>query len=153
MHEGLRARVDAVARDGVRASVNYATEKATVTRTSAVSTEQILAAVTAIGYTATLPEPPAAPGVGTDPDGDPDSQDASVRTLRNRFTDTWTGREGQLSDAPEASTALEEARSRGDYDVDHVYAGQSVGLVREVRPAGEVVSALTADAERLLTRW
>jgi nitronate monooxygenase len=33
------------------------------------------------------------------------------------------------------------------------YAGQSVGLVREVRPAAEVVGELADGAERLLRRW
>jgi nitronate monooxygenase len=75
------------------------------------------------------------------------------RALRNRFTDTWTGRESELADAPEASAELDEARGRQDYDVDHVYAGQSVALVQRIRPAAEVVAQLAAEAETLLTRW
>lgn len=75
------------------------------------------------------------------------------RALRNRFTDTWTGREAELGDAPEATDELQEARANSDYDVDHVYAGQSVGLVREARPAAELVTALAEQAEELLRRW
>ena len=74
------------------------------------------------------------------------------RALRNRFTDTWTGREDQLADATEAQAELATARITRDYDVDHVYAGQSVGSVRRVRPAAEVVADL-ARAEDLLSRW
>jgi copper chaperone CopZ len=44
--------------DGVQATVNYATEKASVTHTGAVTVEQILAAVERAGYTAALPAPP-----------------------------------------------------------------------------------------------
>ena len=43
--------------DGVTATVNYATEKASVTHTGAVTVEQILAAVERAGYTAALPVP------------------------------------------------------------------------------------------------
>ena len=42
--------------DGVTASVNYATERARVQHGSGVTTEDLLAAVTAAGYTAALPE-------------------------------------------------------------------------------------------------
>jgi Cu+-exporting ATPase len=45
--------------DGVAATVNYATEKASVTHTGAVTVEQILAAVERAGYTAALPAPPS----------------------------------------------------------------------------------------------
>jgi Cu+-exporting ATPase len=47
--------------DGVSATVNYATEKASVTHTDAVTVEEILAAVERAGYTAALPTPEAPP--------------------------------------------------------------------------------------------
>ena len=43
--------------DGVAASVNYATEKASVSAGPTVSTETLIQTVTAAGYTATLPAP------------------------------------------------------------------------------------------------
>ena len=43
---------------GVSASVNYATEKASVTYPPGVSVEDVVAEVVKAGYTATLPEPP-----------------------------------------------------------------------------------------------
>ncbi|CAN5702300.1 heavy metal translocating P-type ATPase [soil metagenome] len=46
--------------DGVTASVNYATEKATVQHGGAVATDDLVAAVTAAGYTATVPASPQA---------------------------------------------------------------------------------------------
>ena len=45
--------------DGVRATVNYATEKARVRYPESVSTGDLVAAVQKAGYTARLPEPPA----------------------------------------------------------------------------------------------
>ncbi|RJO77082.1 copper-translocating P-type ATPase [Nocardia panacis] len=46
--------------DGVTASVNYATEKARVDYTGAISPEDLIAAVEQVGYTAALPAPPVA---------------------------------------------------------------------------------------------
>ncbi|MBV2154868.1 cation-translocating P-type ATPase [Kitasatospora sp. SUK 42] len=48
--------------DGVSASVNYATEKAKVTFEGEVEVADLIATVEATGYTAALPEPPAAEG-------------------------------------------------------------------------------------------
>src|SRR4051794_25920709 len=79
------------------------------------------------------------------------------RALRNRFTDTWTGREAELvdttdPDAAQARTALTEARAAGDFDVTHVYAGQAAGLVGSTRSAVDVVADF-ALAEHLLRVW
>ena len=46
--------------DGVSATVNFATEKAKVTFADTVAPDDIVAAVEATGYTATLPHPPEA---------------------------------------------------------------------------------------------
>ena len=43
--------------DGVEASVNYATEQATVTISNDTSVDDLVAQVEAIGYTATVPGP------------------------------------------------------------------------------------------------
>jgi Cu+-exporting ATPase len=71
--------------DGVQASVNYATEQATVVIPDTVSTEEIVAAVQAVGYTATLPQPPTTSesGSATGDEADPDAP--AVRDLRNRL--------------------------------------------------------------------
>ena len=45
--------------EGVTATVNYATEKAKVTYADGVSTDDLVAAVEAAGYGASLPRPPA----------------------------------------------------------------------------------------------
>ena len=72
------------------------------------------------------------------------------RALRNRFTDTWHGREAALAADTAAGRQLAEARKAGDYETAYVYAGQAVGLVRRSRPAAEVVRSLGEDAECLL---
>jgi Cu+-exporting ATPase len=50
--------------DGVTATVNYATEKATVSWTGDVTPQDLVGTVEAAGYTATLPPPRPAPGAG-----------------------------------------------------------------------------------------
>ncbi|MFP5021653.1 heavy metal translocating P-type ATPase [Pseudonocardia phyllosphaerae] len=60
--------------DGVSATVNYATEKATVSTPSGLGLDRLVETVEAAGYTAT----PAGTGEDTDPD-------AEVRSLRDRL--------------------------------------------------------------------
>src|SRR6476469_8951761 len=63
--------------DGVEADVNYATERATVTVNGATTTDDLIAEVEAIGYSATLPAP----------DGrlEAEEDDEEVRSLRRRL--------------------------------------------------------------------
>lgn len=72
------------------------------------------------------------------------------RALRNRFTDRWHGREADLAVEATARNELEAARKAADYDVTYIYAGQAVGLVREPRPAAEVIRDLGEGAAALL---
>jgi nitronate monooxygenase len=70
------------------------------------------------------------------------------RALVNEATARWHGREDELtSNLSEVQPAFEEARRRDDYATAYIYAGQSVGLVREVLPAGELVASMMAEAE------
>ncbi len=70
--------------DGVAATVNYATEKATVDfDPSLVGPDQMVAAVAAAGYKARLPRPSTKVGGG---EAEPDSEHAAVRALRVRLT-------------------------------------------------------------------
>ncbi|WP_192904030.1 heavy metal translocating P-type ATPase [Nocardioides albidus] len=65
--------------EGVSATVNYATEKAKVTYADGVSTDDLVAAVEAAGYGASLPRPAAAEGEEPVTEADP------VATLRQRL--------------------------------------------------------------------
>ena len=67
--------------DGVDASVNYATEQATVTIGDNITIGDIVAQVEAIGYTAKVPAPPR-PATAED---DADDRDPELTALRNRF--------------------------------------------------------------------
>jgi Cu+-exporting ATPase len=66
---------------GVEASVNYATEQATVTLPDTLTVDDVVAEVEAIGYTATFPEPtePVSGAVESD------DADAELVAMRNRL--------------------------------------------------------------------
>src|SRR3954462_555373 len=64
--------------DGVSATVNYATEKASVGFTDPVTVDDVIAAVERAGYTATLPAP--RPGEPGHDDAVPDPALAALRT-------------------------------------------------------------------------
>ncbi|MEU7960891.1 heavy metal translocating P-type ATPase [Micromonospora humida] len=64
--------------DGVEASVNYATEKATVRYADGVTPDDLIATVEKTGYTAVVPPPPAP--AGTEPAGTPVDELDALRT-------------------------------------------------------------------------
>jgi nitronate monooxygenase len=72
-----------------------------------------------------------------------------ARGLRNRFFDTWVGREDELADDDAAGRQLQTARTEGDYDTAFLYAGQGIGLLQAERSAAEVLADLGAAAEFL----
>jgi nitronate monooxygenase len=75
------------------------------------------------------------------------------RVLRNEFSDRWSGWEDQLVADTSAQDSLARAIAVGDGHIAHVDAGQGVGLLREVRPAAEVVARLCTGAADLLSSW
>ena len=74
-----------------------------------------------------------------------------IRGLANTFTERWHGNETALAEAGAAERArYGEATGRGDFDTAGVIAGEAVGLIGEVLPAGEIVERLVAEAESRL---
>jgi len=74
--------------DGVTASVNYATEKASVTTTVPIDPAELIAVVEKSGYRATLPEPPAPSDSSDKPVSGQDSdaaEAAELATLRHKL--------------------------------------------------------------------
>lgn len=62
------------------------------------------------------------------------------RALRTAFLEQWTGREDEL---------LKNQTARAQFDPkEKIYAGQSVGLLHEVRPAGRIVREIVASMPR-----
>lgn len=73
------------------------------------------------------------------------------RLMRNRFIETWHGREGELRGlAAEEREKVEAADRTGDHDVSNVTVGEAIGLVRDLPPAGALVERLAAETEAQL---
>ena len=72
--------------------------------------------------------------------------------MRNVFIDKWHGREAELAEIQEAELArVEGAYEVGDYDAANVTVGESIGLVREIPRAGELVRRISAEATACLS--
>jgi NAD(P)H-dependent flavin oxidoreductase YrpB (nitropropane dioxygenase family) len=77
-----------------------------------------------------------------------------ARALRNRLLARWTGREAELPAArDEALAALRRAEAAGDPDELILLAGMGAGRIRDLRPAGEIVQAVVAEAAAILRDW
>ena len=76
---------------------------------------------------------------------------AYARIERNRFYETWAGREGELRYRhAEAAASAWRALEAGDIEDAPLYAGQTAGLIDAVEPAGVIVERIVTDAtERL----
>jgi enoyl-[acyl-carrier protein] reductase II len=79
------------------------------------------------------------------------------RLIRNTFTRSWEGREAEILPFPiqgerVGHPAALVAREQGDVENGNAPCGQTAGLIREVRPAGEVVASLVEEAEAVLAR-
>jgi nitronate monooxygenase len=62
------------------------------------------------------------------------------RALRNKFTDTWHGREAELKQHSQVEVkAYNAAVERQDFDTALIFAGEAVDLVDSVLPAAEIV--------------
>ena len=96
---------------------------------------------------------------------------APHRTLRTAFVEQWIGKEarGQESrpDEPEVGRTVIAGRAMpvlrfmgfppnrdatGDIDSMDLLAGQGVGLVRQIKPAGQIVHELVEEARQIISR-
>jgi NAD(P)H-dependent flavin oxidoreductase YrpB (nitropropane dioxygenase family) len=76
---------------------------------------------------------------------------AMARAQRNAFIERWAGREWALRQCSrEVGKAALEARLAGDADNAPLLFGQDAGLIDSVRPAGEIVQSMAAEAEAII---
>ena len=76
---------------------------------------------------------------------------AYARTLRNRFVETWLGREGELRRRrAEVIAAARAAYAAGDAENASLLIGQTAGLIDTIEPAAELVRRISSDAEAIL---
>jgi enoyl-[acyl-carrier protein] reductase II len=84
------------------------------------------------------------------------------RLIRNKFTDSWVGREAEIKPFPIQSVEYgfplaEKARYEGKIEEGGMACGQSAGLIRSIKSAGQIVRDVMEEAhaayeERLLGR-
>ncbi len=73
------------------------------------------------------------------------------RVVRNDYTDAWHGRDDELpARRAELHAQLVQAAKAGDGRIAPTRAGNAAGLIHAVEPAGDIVRAIIAEAERLL---
>jgi enoyl-[acyl-carrier protein] reductase II len=80
----------------------------------------------------------------------------AVRSIRNPFTRQYAQKEYDLSISAEELEelgvgALRKAAVEGDLQNGCFLAGQACAMVHEIRPAGDIIRDMFAEAERLLT--
>lgn len=81
----------------------------------------------------------------------------TCRLIRNGYTAAWEGREDEILPFPlqgrkYGHPASELGRHKGDVENGVLPAGQSSGLIYEVKPAGDVVRNIVAEAESVLEK-
>jgi NAD(P)H-dependent flavin oxidoreductase YrpB (nitropropane dioxygenase family) len=78
---------------------------------------------------------------------------AMIRSRRNRFIERWAGREWALRrDQAAAAEGLAAARKSGDIEEGSLAMGQDAGLIRDIPPAGDVVTRIAEEAEEILRK-
>ncbi len=99
----------------------------------------------------------------------PEWPDQPMRVIRNRVVSEWAGRDNKTPQAPvpqqfigrtliggqeywmpKFSAILPTPETAGDFEEMCLAAGESVGLVKEVKPAGEIVKEMMEDARRII---
>jgi NAD(P)H-dependent flavin oxidoreductase YrpB (nitropropane dioxygenase family) len=76
---------------------------------------------------------------------------AMSRVRRNRFVERWAGREWQLRQLRnEIGPRVAAARQRDDVEEYTLGTGQTAGLIREIKPAGQIVRDVVEQAESIM---
>lgn len=77
-----------------------------------------------------------------------------LRTMRNEWTDEWSHRGDEIADFPGqyavAGIRVETGYQDGDVQLGMMPAGQAIETIHDIRPAGDVVRSIVADAEAVL---
>jgi enoyl-[acyl-carrier protein] reductase II len=79
------------------------------------------------------------------------------RLIRNQFTDSWIGRENEILPFPLQSMRVgfalaEKARYEGKIEEGGLACGQTAGMITSIKPAGEIVRDVMAEAEEAIRR-
>jgi enoyl-[acyl-carrier protein] reductase II len=77
------------------------------------------------------------------------------RLIRNKFTDSWVGREAEIQPFPIQSMKIgfplaEKARYEGKIEEGGMACGQSAGLIDSVKPAAQIVREVMDEARAVV---
>lgn len=77
------------------------------------------------------------------------------RLIRNKFTDSWVGREAEIQPFPIQSMKIgfplaEKARYEGKIEEGGMACGQSAGLIDSIKPAAQIVREVMDEARAVL---
>ena len=77
-----------------------------------------------------------------------------LRTLQNEWTREWAQRVDEIEPFPAqyavAGVRVESGYQDGDVEQGMMPAGQAVEGIHDIRPAGDIVRAIVAEAEQIL---
>jgi len=79
-------------------------------------------------------------------------QEYTGRAVRNRFAETWHGKEDALARDDAERARYADAAIRGDADIAVVFAGEGVDLVHAIEPAAAILGRVIQEAEAALAR-
>ncbi len=98
----------------------------------------------------------------------PEWPDQPIRVMRNRVVNEWSGREieagastepgqvigqtvlgGQAIPLHKFSALLPTPETTGDFEEMCLIAGESAGLIHEIRPAGEIIASMMQEARQI----
>jgi nitronate monooxygenase len=83
--------------------------------------------------------------------GTPWPSEFSFRVVENELTREWAHREREAAEAfGTQAPRFAEARSRQDFDVSPIVAGEAIGLFRDRPPASTIIDSMVSDAESRL---
>jgi len=75
----------------------------------------------------------------------------TARVMKNKFVEDWHGREAELARVTvREKKRYYDAQEKGDWRDTGVWVGEAAGLMREVKPAADIVRTIAAEAEVLL---
>ena len=82
----------------------------------------------------------------------------TARMARNKFTESWVGRENEIKPYPYqlreiGEPASHRGRIEGDTEFGVLPMGQGAGVIEAVKPAGDVVREVMDEARAVLRNW
>ena len=73
-----------------------------------------------------------------------------IRGIRTPFSDEWDTKPEALREDDNAKQTWNEAFASGNATIANPIAGEAVGLINQIKPAGDLIEEISAEAETLL---